>query len=100
MPVILATEEAVIRRITVQNQPRQRVHKTLSQKTLHKHRTGGVAQSVGSEFKPQYYKGKAAAGRRVDGSLRTYVLSRSLSAMKAKKFNLSYCEGKRIYGLM
>jgi hypothetical protein len=30
MPVILATEEAEIRRIAVQNQPQQIVHKTLS----------------------------------------------------------------------
>jgi hypothetical protein len=34
--VILATHEAEIRRITVQSQPRKIVHKTLSQKTLHK----------------------------------------------------------------
>jgi hypothetical protein len=32
MPVILATQEADIRRISVQSQPRQIVHKTLSQK--------------------------------------------------------------------
>jgi hypothetical protein len=36
MPVILATQEAEIRRIMVQNQPRQRVCKTLSQKTHHR----------------------------------------------------------------
>jgi hypothetical protein len=30
MPVILATQEAEIRRITVQSQLRQRVHKTLT----------------------------------------------------------------------
>jgi hypothetical protein len=32
MPVILATHEAEIRRITVQSQPRQRVRETFSQK--------------------------------------------------------------------
>jgi hypothetical protein len=32
MPVILATQEAEIRRITVGGQPRQIVHKTLCQK--------------------------------------------------------------------
>jgi hypothetical protein len=31
-PVVLATQEAEIRRITVQNQPRQIVRETLSQK--------------------------------------------------------------------
>jgi hypothetical protein len=34
--VTLATQEAEIRRIAVQSQPGQMVHKTLSQKTLHK----------------------------------------------------------------
>jgi hypothetical protein len=33
-PVIIATQEADIRRKAVQSQPRQIVHKTLSQKTL------------------------------------------------------------------
>jgi hypothetical protein len=32
MPVILATQEAEIRRIVVQSQPEQIVHETLSQK--------------------------------------------------------------------
>jgi hypothetical protein len=32
MPVILATQKAKIRRITVQSHPRQIVHETLSQK--------------------------------------------------------------------
>jgi hypothetical protein len=36
MPVILATQEAEIKRILVQSQPRQIVHKTLSQKTFTK----------------------------------------------------------------
>jgi hypothetical protein len=35
MPVILATQEAEIRRISIRSQPRQTVHKTLSQKILH-----------------------------------------------------------------
>jgi hypothetical protein len=54
MPVILATWEAEIRSLAVQSQPRQIVHKTLSQKTLHKNRAGGVAQGENPEFKPQY----------------------------------------------
>jgi hypothetical protein len=36
MPIILATQEAKSRRIAVQSQPRQIIHETLSQKTLHK----------------------------------------------------------------
>jgi hypothetical protein len=57
-PVILATQEAETRRIIVQSQTRQTVHVTLSQKTLHKNRAGGVAQGEGPEFKPQYPKNK------------------------------------------
>jgi hypothetical protein len=59
MPVILATEEAEIRKITVQSQPEQIVHKTLSSKKKKKERgTGGEAQSVNPELKPQYHKKK------------------------------------------
>jgi hypothetical protein len=36
----------------VQNQPRQKVRKTISQKTLYKNRTGEVAQGEDPEFKP------------------------------------------------
>jgi hypothetical protein len=58
-PVILATEEAEIRRIVVQNHPGQIVHKTPSQKYLtHKKRAGGVAQGIIPEFKPSYHKKK------------------------------------------
>jgi hypothetical protein len=56
--VILATQEAEIRKIAVQSQPVQIVLKTLSQKILHKIRAGGVAQGEGPEFKPQYCKKK------------------------------------------
>jgi hypothetical protein len=54
MPVILATQEAEIRRIAVLSQPGQIVHKTLFQKNPLWKRTGGVAQGIGPEFKPQY----------------------------------------------
>jgi hypothetical protein len=43
MPVILATQEAEIRKIPVQSQPRQVVCETLSQKTLSQKRADGVA---------------------------------------------------------
>jgi hypothetical protein len=44
MPVILATKEAEIRRITVQSQHGQIVHETLSLKTLHKNRASEVTK--------------------------------------------------------
>jgi hypothetical protein len=46
-PIILATQEAEIRRITVQNQPQQTVCKTLSQTKPSEKRAGEVAQVVG-----------------------------------------------------
>jgi hypothetical protein len=52
-PVILATQEAVIRRVLVWSQPRQIVYKTISQKNPSQKRAG-----VGPEFKPQYGKNK------------------------------------------
>jgi hypothetical protein len=58
MPVILATQEAEIRRIVVQSHLGQTVHKTLSQKKPSQKRAGGVPQGVGLEFKPQYCKTK------------------------------------------
>jgi hypothetical protein len=51
--VIPATQEAEIRRIVVQSQPREIVHKILSQNTQHKNRADRVAQGIGLEFKPQ-----------------------------------------------
>jgi hypothetical protein len=56
--VILAIQEAEIRKILAQSQPRQIVLEILSQKNLHKKRAGEVVQSVGPEFKPQYHKKK------------------------------------------
>jgi hypothetical protein len=45
--VILATQEAEIRRISVRSQPRQIVFETLCQKTLHKNRVDGGVQGGG-----------------------------------------------------
>jgi hypothetical protein len=58
MPIMLATQEAEIRRIMVWGQSGQIVCKTLSWKALYKNRAGGVAQSEGPEFKPLYGKKK------------------------------------------
>jgi hypothetical protein len=58
MPVILATEEAEIRRISARSQPWQIVHKILSRKYPSQKSAGGVAQDVGPEFKIQYGKKK------------------------------------------
>jgi hypothetical protein len=57
-PVILATQEAEIRRITVQSQPGQIVLQTLSDKNPTQNRTEGVAQGVGPEFKSHTAKKK------------------------------------------
>jgi hypothetical protein len=58
MPIILATQEAEIRRIEVQSQCGEIVCKTLSRKNLSQKRSSGVAQGVGLEFKPQTVKKK------------------------------------------
>jgi hypothetical protein len=51
-PAILATQEAQIRRMEVRSQPGQIVYETLSGKNSSQKRAGGVAQGVGSDFKP------------------------------------------------
>jgi hypothetical protein len=56
--MILATQEAVIRRIMVGSHPQQIVHEALSRKTLHKYRAGGVAQGESLEFNPSTTKNK------------------------------------------
>jgi hypothetical protein len=65
MPVIPATQEAEIRRIEVQSQPRQIVLETLPQKYPTQKRAGGVAQMVKylpskceAKFKSQSHKKK------------------------------------------
>jgi hypothetical protein len=54
----LATQEAEIRRIMVQSQPGQIVHKTLSSKSSTQKKAGGVTQGIGPEFKPHTPKKK------------------------------------------
>jgi hypothetical protein len=62
MLVILATQEVEIRRIKVQSHPGQIILRTLSQKNPSQKMAGGVAQSDGPEFKPQYRKKKKKFG--------------------------------------
>jgi hypothetical protein len=57
-PIILATQEAEIKRIAVASLLGQIVYKILSQKIPSQKRVGRVTQSVSPEFKPQYYKKK------------------------------------------
>jgi hypothetical protein len=57
-PVILAAQEAEIRRIVVQSQPGQIVHEILPQKNPSQKRAGGMAQGVGCQFKSYYCKKK------------------------------------------
>jgi hypothetical protein len=54
----------------VQNQPRQIVCETLSQKTLHKNR---VTQGEGPEFKPQYHKKKKKEKKRNRRTILPYL---------------------------
>jgi hypothetical protein len=56
--VILASQEAEIRRIVVQSQPGQIAHETLSRKNPSQKKAGGVAQDEGLELKPQSTKNK------------------------------------------
>jgi hypothetical protein len=53
MPVIIATQEAEIRKIEVRSQPWQIVQEALSLKNPSQKRAGGVAQGVGPKFKSQ-----------------------------------------------
>jgi hypothetical protein len=57
MPVILATQEAAIRRIVVQNQSEQIVALLRNHPSQKRRgRAGGAAQGKGSEFKSQYLR--------------------------------------------
>jgi hypothetical protein len=53
MPVILATQEAEIRRIAVQSQPGQIVHKTPSQKNTSQKRAGELSSNPSTRKKKE-----------------------------------------------
>jgi hypothetical protein len=63
-PVILAIQEAAIRRITVQSQPEKIFGETLSQNNPIQNRTGEVAQSVGLSSNPNTAKKKKRRRRK------------------------------------
>jgi hypothetical protein len=63
--IVLATQEAEIRRIVVRSQPGQIVRETLSRRNPSPKRAGGVAQGEGPEFKSQ-----SAKKRKNDGAWR------------------------------
>jgi hypothetical protein len=72
-PIILATWEAEIRRITIRSQPGQIAHKTLCQKKKenhHKNRAGGVTQDEGPELKHSTEKKKDATAELQQRSLK------------------------------
>jgi hypothetical protein len=52
------TQEAEIRRVAIQSQPKQIDHKTISKSPIRKHWVCGVAQDESPEFKAQYHKKK------------------------------------------
>jgi predicted P-loop ATPase len=71
--VILATEEAEIRRIMIWSQPRQIVCETLSWKNPSQRRAGRETQGVVPEFKIQYHK-KKKKNRTYVSYFRTYAI--------------------------
>jgi hypothetical protein len=56
MPVILATQEAEIRKIEIQSQPDKIVQVALFRKNPSQRSAGGMVRAVGSDFKSQYHK--------------------------------------------
>jgi hypothetical protein len=92
MPVILATQEAEIRRIMVQSQPGQIVHETLSRKYPSQRRAGGVAQGVGPEFKPQYRKQKERERKEKEreGKKKTKRHEKKKKSLWLNKFETQY----------
>jgi hypothetical protein len=65
MPVILASQEAEIRRTEVQSQPGEKSLRNPVLKKAHQKRAGRMAQSVGQEFKPQCHKKKKKKKRQI-----------------------------------
>jgi hypothetical protein len=77
MPIILATQKAEIKRITVQSQSQANNLWDSILKKITK-RAGGVAQGVGPEFKPQYCQKKKKERKwKESGSLNSWHISPS-----------------------
>jgi hypothetical protein len=80
--VILAAQEAEIRRTVVRSQPREIVPRDpISKKNPSQKRVGGVAQGVGPEFKHQYHKTHT----------QTHTHTHTLLAHELLNSNNSYC---------
>jgi hypothetical protein len=98
MPVILATQEAQIRRIAVQSQPRQIVGETLSRKKNHKNWAGGVAQREGLEFKLQHCKKKEKEKKYIICICGDIIVTPSVQLVNAnKKFTENILSTKSQY---
>jgi hypothetical protein len=74
-PVILAIQEAEIKRVKVWSQPRQVVLETLFQKNPSQK---GLAQGKGPEFKTQYHKKKKFTKNLMESFPLTYVSTQYL----------------------
>jgi hypothetical protein len=72
MPVILATQEAEIRRIAIQSQPRQIVGKTLSRKPYNK-KLNWWSGSKGPKFKPSTTKKKKKENTKIKQPTQSYT---------------------------
>jgi hypothetical protein len=87
MPVILATQEAEIRRAGVQSQPGQnKLQDSISKKKKKSQkRAGGVAQGVGPEFKPRRNVSQFTTKAPVHPCLLQHYLQINSQAMETTK---------------
>jgi hypothetical protein len=96
-PVILATQEAEIRRILVQSQPGQIVLETLSWKNPSQKKAGGVAQGVDPEFKPQYRKKKKKKKKeRKKRKSNNFLCSNCRRHREPPRLELCFCNNREL----
>jgi hypothetical protein len=93
VPVIPATQQAEVRRITVRSQLRQIVLNPI-EKTHYKKRAGGVAQGEGPEFKPQHWKKQIPVGISNEITLKQKIpVGRALTSMQCSTSKLIHERG-------